>query len=132
MAKTTLTPSEIANAFAGKEFPVVLNSMQLAAATGSPAGMIVDRKLLVRSISLFAGTAGSSGTTTFQAHKNGSAITGAAVSIANDDADGTTVVAAPTSETTLEPGDRLELVCTAAAGSGADIYARILCVEVFD
>lgn len=66
------------------------------------------------------GTTGTAGSTTIQVHLNGVAISGAEVTVANTDADGTKAVAVATS-VVLAAADTLELVVSAAPTAGADI-----------
>ena len=132
MTQTTLTPSEVANKFAGREFPFPLHAFQGTIATATIAGGIADRKMLLRGIRAEVGTTGTATATTLQAHVNGAAVTGAEVTIDNTDSDGTSAQAAPDAETIVNPGDVIELAVSAAPTGGADLAATMDLVEVFD
>jgi hypothetical protein len=131
MAKTTLTPSEMANQ-AGREFEVPVDGFQATIAAASVAGMLASRKLKLKAVQAKCGVCGSAGQTDVQAHVNGTLVPGATVTIDNADADGTIKTAGPSSETIINPGDTVEIVVSAAPTGGQDGAYKIVCVEVYD
>ena len=136
MAKTTLTPSEVANQ-AGKEFPIEVDGFQATAATGIVAGFLATRRTLVRSMQMSSGASGTANSTAAKLQKKGTNgsltdIAGASVSIDNADADGTRVTAGPDAETILEPGEGCVITVTAAATGGTNFSYKFVGVEVFD
>ncbi len=132
MTQTILTPSEVAAKFAGREFSHPLLGFLVTIATGTIAGGIADRKLLLRGLRTEVGTTGSAGDTIVQAHVNGSLVAGATTTTDNTDANGTAFQAAPTVETIINPGDVIEIVVSAAPTAGVDLAATLDMVEVFD
>jgi len=131
MAKTTLTPSEVANQ-AGRESLVEADGFQATAATGTPVSLIASRKLQLKALTMKALTAGTAGATTAKVQKNGVDVAGAQASIDNAEADGTTKSAGPVAETILNAGDMATVVVTAAATGGANVGFKLVCAEVYD
>lgn len=131
-AKTTLSPSEIANLFAGREFvQEVGNFLEAQAAAGVVYAHRIEKKCLLRAVRMRAGVCGSAGQTDGTASVNGVAVPGIAMTIVNTDTDGTELVDQPTAETILNPGDLLTLETTAVATALADFSMKALLVEVF-
>lgn len=104
-----------------------LTGFQVSISTASIGGMLVRRPMRLRSLSIGVGTTGSSGDTTVQVHKNGSAISGAELTIGNAAANGTSKNLGL--DAALVAGDRVELVVSAAASGGADLAVTVELVE---
>jgi len=98
-------------------------------ATGTIASMLADRPLTIRGLSVRLAVCGTAGTTTVQVHRNGVAVTGATVSIANTATDPTlATLAAAMTPVDCSPGDAISLVISAAGtdATGLTAYANII------
>ena len=132
MAKTTLTPSEVANV-GGREF---INSLEAAdigtITTGVKSRKQYERTSQLKGLRLNVGTTGSAGLTTAVVNINGTPVTGLSVSVDNSDADGTTDFDGPDDETLINPGDIVDIEITAEPTAGSDATLTAETVEVFD
>jgi hypothetical protein len=131
MAKTTLTPAEFAQRFAGREFPVECSGGQRTIATGLVASKLMRGKGVLRAMSAKALVCGTVGSTVLELSVNGAAAI-ASITIDNADVDGTQKSAGVNPSVALNPGDIVEINCTTAptAGSGLGTFADI--VEDFE
>lgn len=102
---------------------------QATPTTGIKGAIVVDAPTTLSNVYVRAGTAGSSGVSTFKVNVNGVQVS--AISIDNAEADGTAKGLAIGRE--LEPGDLVELevsaVATGAAGLAATVRIRPVSVE---
>lgn len=83
-------------------------------------GMILDRDTKLTKLRMAVGTTGTAGSTTCRVLKNGVAITGATLTIANTDADGSKDVTDDL-DVDLEAGDLIEIDLSAIPTAGADV-----------
>lgn len=91
------------------------------------ATLLVDQPTRLASFAIDVGTCGSANTTTVVVTKNGTAITGATISVANTAADGTSVVldASDFGDVELDPGDLVAISVTAVATDVANLNAAV-------
>lgn len=83
-------------------------------------GMVLDRATKLKKLRMAVGTTGTAGSTTCRVLKNGVAVTGATLTIANTEADGTKDV---TDELDVDfvAGDLIEIDLSAIPTGGADV-----------
>jgi hypothetical protein len=120
MAVTTQTPSKAQLGITGAEKLLIKDFAQIGTiTTGVKMRFVVTEAAILRGMYAKVGTTGSSGSTVLVVNKNGSAVTGLTLTIANTDADGTAKTDGPTAETTLAAGDVVDVEVTAAPGSSS-------------
>lgn len=135
MATTTQNPSDAQQGITGVEQLKTIDASQVGAiSTAVLVGSrwIADAKYVIKGLRTNVGTCGTAGATTVVANVNGVAVTGLSVSTDNAEADGITKVDAPTAETTINPGDVVDIEVTAAPTGGADLTAQLLLAKVLD
>ena len=97
-----------------------VSAQQAVIATATLGGMVADGASQLKSLSIAAGTTGSAGSTTVQAHVNG--VSKGELTIANTEDDAVAKTLALTG-VDLVAGDLVELVVSAAPTAGADLTA---------
>jgi hypothetical protein len=120
--KTTLTPSEAANASQGLQF---LDSLHVHDRTAPAATDILTAKVMrepgaLLELVLRAANWGTASETILDVKKNGTTMLAAAVTVANTQTDGSTVIALPSTDAlaTLEVGDIVTIETGATVGTG--------------
>ena len=114
----------------GVQHAVPLDAYQATIAAATIAARRCVRNEYVQGLSIQVGTTGSAGSTTVQVHRNGVAISGAELTIANTDANGSN--AELVIDQKFNAGDVMEIVVSAAPTAGADLIASVDSVQRFD
>lgn len=100
-----------------------LDAYQATIAAADIGGKVMKRAAKLVGLRVAVGTTGTADTTTVQVHKNGSAVSGLELSVANTEADGTKKAVALSTPVALVAGDLVELVVSAAPTGGAGLSA---------
>ena len=114
---TILTPSDPRAYQVEELYP--FDGQQATVATGTIAGFVAQRAYLLRGMRGRLAVCGTANSTTIQIHKNGVAISGAEVEIANTAADPTVFSLAL--DVAIAPGDVITMVVSAAATSATGL-----------
>lgn len=122
-------PSQRANASAQPRL-IVVPGQQATVAAATVQTYVVEVPCRLLALRARTEVGGISGTTTVVVQRNGVAVSGASISIANTVADPSPVfTAGPTATTDFVPGDLLSIVVTVAAGSATGLSVQAVLAE---